>query len=66
MPTVTPTPGPTPTPRPTVPAQPPEAGSPALNLGPITLPMKALGGLGVATLIVVGVLVGRGLWAGPG
>lgn len=68
MPTVTPTPSPTPTPRPTprptVSAQPPEAGPPALSLGPITLPMTALGGLGVATLIVVGVLVGQGLWAG--
>jgi hypothetical protein len=68
MPTVTPTPGPTPTPRPTprptVSAQPPEAGPPALSLGPITLPVTALGGLGVATLIVVAVLVGRGLWAG--
>jgi hypothetical protein len=62
-PTPTPLPTPTPAPRPTVPAQPPEAGPPALNLGPITLPMTALGGLGVATLIVVGVLVGRGLWA---
>jgi len=59
MPTPSPMPTPTPTPRPTVPAQPPAAGPPALDLGVVTLPVTALGGLGVATLIVVGVLVGR-------
>lgn len=67
MPTVTPTPSPTPTaaptPRPTVQAQAPEPAPPVLEVGPLTLPMTALGGLAVATVIVVGVLAGRGLWA---
>ncbi|MFW6116011.1 MAG: sialidase family protein, partial [Chloroflexota bacterium] len=67
VPAVTPTPSPmptpTPTPRPAVPAQPPQPGPAVLALGPLTLPMTALGGLALATLIVVGVLIGRGLGA---
>jgi hypothetical protein len=68
MPTVTPTPSPaatpTPTPRLKVPGQTPEPAPPVLDLGPVALPMTALGGLAVATLIVYGVLLGRGLLTG--
>jgi len=63
VPTVTPTPSPTPlptaTPRPAVQPEPPPAGPPIVGFGPITLPLIAIGGLGLALVIIVGVLVTR-------
>jgi hypothetical protein len=68
QPTTTPTPGPTPTatptPRPAVNAEAPSPAPPSLSLGPVNLPLVSLGGLLLAALIVVGVLVTRPLWAG--
>lgn len=63
-PTPTPTPGPTPTPIPTplpsVDSAAPPPGVPVLALGPVTLPITAFGGLGVALLLVaLAVAVGR-------
>ncbi|MBN2392354.1 MAG: exo-alpha-sialidase [Anaerolineae bacterium] len=60
-PTSTPTPGPTPlptpTPRPVVDPYPPQPSAPVLSLGPLTLPMLAFGGIGIALLLVVGLVV---------
>jgi len=68
QPTMTPTPGstptPTPTPRPTVNAAAPSPAPPSLSLGPVSLPLMSLGGLFLAALMVVGVVVTRALRLG--
>jgi hypothetical protein len=51
-PTPTPTPFPTPTPRPVVDPYPPQSSSQALQLGPVSLPFLAFGGIGIAVLLV--------------
>ncbi|MBN2005627.1 MAG: hypothetical protein JXA21_19875, partial [Anaerolineae bacterium] len=60
LPTPTPTPGPTPaptpTPRPVVDPYPAQPSAPVLALGPISLPMLAFAGIGIA-LFLVGVVV---------
>lgn len=60
-PTSTPTPGPmplpTPTPRPVVDPYPPQRSVPVLSLGPLSLPMSAFGGIGIALLLVVGLVL---------
>jgi hypothetical protein len=60
-PTSTPTPGPppspTPTPRPVVDPYPPQSSARALELGPISLPLLALGGIGIAALFVGGLVL---------
>jgi hypothetical protein len=64
VPTITPTPlptaTPTPTPRPTVAAEAPRVGPPTVGFGPLTLPLIAVGGIGLILIIIVGVLVTRG------
>jgi hypothetical protein len=60
--TPVPTPLPTVTPLPAVDAGAPEAGPPVLEVGPLSLPYVALGGLAVAVVVVGGVVVARGLW----
>jgi hypothetical protein len=60
-PTSTPTPGPTPlptpTPRPIVDPYPSQPSVPVLTLGPISLPLLAFGGIGIALLLVAVLLV---------
>jgi len=66
QPTMTPppalTPTPTPTPRPALNTEAPAPAPPSLSLGPVNLPLMSLGGILLAALIVVGVLVTRSLW----
>jgi hypothetical protein len=63
VPTVTPTPvptlTPTATPRPTVAAAPPPDAPPSVGFGPITLPLIAVGGIGLILIIIVGILLTR-------
>ncbi|HOT90757.1 MAG TPA: sialidase family protein [Anaerolineae bacterium] len=57
-PTPTPTPQPTPTPRPTVNIAPPPAGQQTVTIGPVTLPVYAIGGiLGAAILVILAILL---------
>lgn len=56
-PTPHPTPTPTPTPRPAVDPYPSQPSAPVLALGPITLPLLAFAGIGLALLLVVAVVV---------
>lgn len=60
-PTPFPTPFPTPTPRPEVDVAPPATPPPVVELGPVTLPVKALGGIVGVAVIVAGsvVILGR-------
>jgi len=58
-PTPAPTPTPTPTPHPEVPADAPASGMPAIKVGPLTLPVLALGGIGFAVVIVGAVIILR-------
>lgn len=51
------TPVPTPTPRPAVNPYPPQSSAPVLALGPITMPVLAFGGIGIALLLVIGLVV---------
>jgi hypothetical protein len=64
VPTVTPlptaTPAPTPSPRAPVEAAPPPSGPPSVTFGPLSLPLMAMGGIGLALIIVLGVLATRG------
>jgi hypothetical protein len=63
VPTMTPLPSPTPTatatPRPQVDVEPPRAAPPTVGLGPVTLPVIALAGLGLALAIILAVLMTR-------
>jgi hypothetical protein len=63
VPTVTPTASPTPLPsataRPAVQSEPPPTGPALVGFGPITLPLIAIGGIGLALVIIIGVLVAR-------
>ena len=63
VPTSTPTPGPTPlptaTPRPVVNPYPPQPSAPVLTLGPISLPMLAFGGIGIALLLVSVIVIAK-------
>ena len=53
-----PTPLPTPTPRPTVNVAPPPTGQQTVAVGPLTLPVYAIGGiLGAAVIVVVAILL---------
>jgi len=52
-PTPGPTPAPTPTPRPVVNPYPPQPSAPVVALGPLSLPLLAFGGIGLAFLLVV-------------
>jgi hypothetical protein len=52
-----PTPTVTPTQRPQVEVEPPAATPPSVGLGPVTLPVIAVAGLGLAIVIIFGVLV---------
>ena len=65
-PTMTPTPGPTPTPTPTprpeIDVQEPPSAPPMVEMGPLSLPLTAVGGLLLAGVIGVGVLTARALW----
>lgn len=52
-----PTPAPTPTPRPAVNPNAPQSSAPVIALGPISLPILALAGMGGALLLVVSVVI---------
>jgi hypothetical protein len=68
QPTATPTPGPTATPtatpRPTVVGEAPTPAPPTVGMGPLSLPVMAVGGLVVAVLLVVGVIVAQSRLSG--
>ncbi len=58
-PTLEATPMPTPTPRPLVDLSAPQTGTPMLALGPVTLPITAVGGVGFALVVVVGLILAQ-------
>ncbi len=57
---IVPTPAPAPTERPAVNVQAPEVGTTVVAVGPVALPVTAIAGVGVAVLLVGGMLVGQG------
>jgi len=63
-PTATPTPGPTPvptpTPRPTVNSVAPAVSPPTVGVGPLTLPLVAIGGILAAAAVVLGAVAVKG------
>ena len=58
-PTAIPTRTPSPTPRPAVEAAPPPTAPPSVALGPLSMPLIAIAGLGLAMLIILGAVAAR-------